>query len=300
MYALHIFRDGALPVVPQRFHQTAVRLLRCSYWVLQLWNHANLVSPYWRLYWNAEPGAEVHLQGACYPLGPDHLVLIAPATRFTTRFSGTGEDTGGENVMLGCPAAQWTRTPRRGERLVHHFFAHFLAGPPYDGIGPHVITVPIDAQMRGLLRALTEVLAHDPPVIDYQQSLTLLTLIHLALSMVPEAHWPTPQTDERVVAVIRHIEKHYHRKLTNADFARLSSMSAKAFTRLFKEKTHQTPLDYLRQQRLAHASILLHHTDESIERIAERCGFFDRHHFTKTFQRAFNVGPATYRKTRLL
>lgn len=300
MYKMHIFQDGSLPVVQQRFHDAHLDILRCSYWVLSTWNHATLASPYWRLYWNRETGAEVHWEDRHYALDPDVLLLIAPNTPFTTRFH-PGERTGmPDNVMVGCPAAEWDGARHGTERVVHHCFTHFVAGMPYDAISPQVFAIPLESTMRALLEEIVVSLASDTQAIDHQHSFKLKALLCVALGAVPESCWPAPQTDERVVTVLRFIDDHYQQPLTNADFAALAAMSPKAYVRLFKDKMQQTPLAYLQQRRMEHASILLHHTDESIERIAELCGFYDRHHFTKHFQRKFTIGPATYRKSRML
>ncbi|MHB9130697.1 MAG: helix-turn-helix domain-containing protein [Armatimonadota bacterium] len=300
MYKMHMYRDGVLPVVEQRFHAVHLEVLRCSYWVLRLWNHSNLASPYWRLYWNTEAGAEVQWRGKMYPLDPDHLLLIAPNTPFTTRFHPDRAASAPENVMQGCPASEWLGGRQGARRVVHHLFTHFVAGPPYDAIAPQVFAFPLGAQVRELLEALIGPLSTEQEAFDRQQSLRLHALLHFALGEIPDTQWPAPQTDERVLAVMRFIDAHYGQPLTNADFVPLAAMSAKAFVRLFKTTMRQTPLAYLQQRRMENASILLHHTDESIERIAERCGFYDRHHFSKLFQRKFSVGPATYRKTRML
>jgi transcriptional regulator GlxA family with amidase domain len=41
----------------------------------------------------------------------------------------------------------------------------------------------------------------------------------------------------------------------------------------------------------------LHHSALSIEQIAERCGFCDRYHFSRVFQKHREMGPATFRRT---
>ena len=57
---------------------------------------------------------------------------------------------------------------------------------------------------------------------------------------------------------------------------------------------------HLKQRRIEKASILLHHTDHSIDEIAELCGFGDRYYFTRVFTRQLGLGPAAYRKRRAL
>jgi AraC-like DNA-binding protein len=297
---MHMYRDGTLPVVQQCVHAARLDILRCSYWVMRIWNHSNLASPYWRLYWNTDSGAEVQWGERRVPLTPDHLLLIAPNTPFTTRFHPDMRQHDPENMMLGCPAAEWDDAQHPDERVVHQLFTHFVAGTPYDTIAPQLFVLPIDSALRALLEEIIVPLASDPQTFDRRQSFRLRALLHFVLGEIPEALWPAPQTNARIVAVMQCIDEHFDQPLCNDDFAALAAMSAKAFVRLFKEKTGQTPLAYLQQRRMEQASILLHHTDDSIERIAERCGFCDRHHFSKLFQRKFTVGPAGYRKTRML
>ena len=154
MYKMHMYRDGALPVVEQRIHDVHPVVLQCSYWVIRIWNHSNLASPYWRLYWNAEAGAVVQWHGQTFPLAPTRLLLIAPNTPFTTRFHH--EHTAGleENVMQGCPACEWPGGRQGTRHVVHHFFTHFVAGAPYDSIAPQVFAFPIGAEVRTLIEAL--------------------------------------------------------------------------------------------------------------------------------------------------
>jgi AraC-like DNA-binding protein len=299
MYKMHMFRDGALPVAQQIWHTARLDVLRYDCWVLQVWNHANLAAPYWRLYWNQEAGAEIRLGETRYDLTPECLFLIAPNTPFVTRYSGDGRPAREENVMIGCPVAEWEPRPGAGRRVVRHLFVHFLAGAPFDAAAPRIFALPLTAPVRELIAGVLPPIAAGHGSLNRQESLTLHAVLAWALAQVPETVWPSAQTDARVVAAIRFLEDHLAEPLTNADFSSLAAMSAKAFVRLFKAHTGQTPLAYLQRKRLETASILLHHTDESIEGIAAQCGFYDRHHFSKIFQRTFGVGPATYRKVRM-
>jgi AraC-like DNA-binding protein len=296
---MHIYHDGTLPATRQRYHAAGLEVLRFGYWALQVWNHANLQSPYWRLYWNSDEGAEILLQGTHYPLGPDRVVLVTPNTPFTTRFNGLDDALPAENILMGCPAAEWPDASTPPGRIVHHFFVHFLVGAPFDAITPQVITIPVDAPTRRLLPPVLARASVDHQALSRQESFALQSLLHLALAHIPDDHWPSIPTDARVAAAMRYIDRQYAQRLTNADFAALASMNPKAFVRLFKEKTQYTPLAYLLRKRLEQASILLHHSNESIETIAERCGFCDRHHFSKAFQRTFGLGPAAYRRQRM-
>ena len=55
------------------------------------------------------------------------------------------------------------------------------------------------------------------------------------------------------------------------------------------------PMRYLIELRLNHAMKLLRHTDDSIEKIAEECGFPNRYYFTRMLSRYRRTTPAAFR-----
>ncbi|MGN6160521.1 MAG: GlxA family transcriptional regulator [Marmoricola sp.] len=84
---------------------------------------------------------------------------------------------------------------------------------------------------------------------------------------------------------------------TVASMARMASMSERTFARRFVAETGTTPAQWLLQQRLHHARVLLERTDLPVDAIAARCGFSSatllRHHFTN----AVGVPPTSYRRS---
>jgi AraC family transcriptional activator FtrA len=74
-------------------------------------------------------------------------------------------------------------------------------------------------------------------------------------------------------------------------------MSPRTFARRFKLATGTTPLQWLLNQRILAAQGLLESSDESIERIAARCGFGTAANLRLHFQRALATSPLAYRRT---
>lgn len=209
---------------------------------------------------------------------------------------------GDENVMVGCPAdadgiAGWGEgSPAE---YVRHLFLHFRVGQPYDSIRPLVLELPLEPCLISMLGELADVLSRDRSELSCRHSLIQYSLIHYALSQVAEAAWPQRPDDRRVVRVLEYLERHFAEPLNNADFGRLARMSPNAFTRLFRGYVGQTPLQYLTARRIEQASVLLHHSDHSLERIADLCGFGDRNYFTRVFRSFYDMGPATFRRLRM-
>ena len=73
-------------------------------------------------------------------------------------------------------------------------------------------------------------------------------------------------------------------------------MSPRNFTRVYKEKTGQTPAKAVENFRLEAARRLLEDSERSIDQIALQCGFGDEGRMRKTFQRHLQLSPTEYRR----
>jgi AraC-like DNA-binding protein len=79
-------------------------------------------------------------------------------------------------------------------------------------------------------------------------------------------------------------------------------LSAKARLNTFKLKNGfkllygETLYDFLQNRRLSHAIQLLSHSEESIQVIAERCGYGYATNFIAAFKRKYKIRPTDFRK----
>jgi transcriptional regulator GlxA family with amidase domain len=90
---------------------------------------------------------------------------------------------------------------------------------------------------------------------------------------------------------------HLHQPLTLDDLAARAAMSQRTFLRHFRALTATTPLQWLVHERVARARELLETTDDTIDRIAELCGFGTAQSLRSHFTRINQVGPHRYRQT---
>lgn len=79
------------------------------------------------------------------------------------------------------------------------------------------------------------------------------------------------------------------------DMACRVSMSTRNFSRVFKRTTGISPSKYLESLRLDRTREILSSGDDSIEDIANICGFKGEGHLRRAFLRRFNVTPSQYR-----
>jgi AraC-like DNA-binding protein len=233
------------------------------------WTNKKLSAPFWRLYWNLNANAAIHLRGKTVELDPATVALIPPFSAFDKSSKGA----------------------------VAHFHVHFIAGPPFDSLRDNLFSFPITAEIRSLCKRVIPVIAlkgdRDPWVIA-----RLAWYVFWALNKIPwEAIQKTPD-DPRIERVIRLISENAHRPLSNERLAREFSMNTNAFIRFFKRTTGVSPHRYYLDKRIEKACILLHSTSETIEEIASETGFADRFHFSRVFAGIVGTGPAAYRSIK--
>lgn len=70
------------------------------------------------------------------------------------------------------------------------------------------------------------------------------------------------------------------------------------FLNEFKKLTGLTPYQYILSLKLQEAKTLLESSNDTLTNIALRLGFSDSSHFTRTFKKAFNETPYSYRKNK--
>ncbi len=81
-----------------------------------------------------------------------------------------------------------------------------------------------------------------------------------------------------------------------AELAGHIGMSPDYLSRVFKEVTGWSPMDYFQRRRIQHASWLLLNANRSVTEVAHTLGFFDSAHFSRLFKRHQGLSPRAYRK----
>lgn len=84
--------------------------------------------------------------------------------------------------------------------------------------------------------------------------------------------------------------------ITAADLAAAANVSLRRLHERFVEEVGATPMQYLRDLRLARAETLLRETSHDPTTIAELCGFYDHAHFCRLFKRRTGFTPGMYRR----
>ncbi|KJK02592.1 transcriptional regulator [Pseudomonas sp. 21] len=86
------------------------------------------------------------------------------------------------------------------------------------------------------------------------------------------------------------------RSISVGELASRVAMSERTFLRRFSEATGMTPKAWLQHERMARARELLEGSTDSVERIAEQCGFGTVESFRNAFRGSAGVAPSIYRE----
>lgn len=99
----------------------------------------------------------------------------------------------------------------------------------------------------------------------------------------------------QLLQVSEYIHEHLNQDVRLADLAELIGMSQFHFSHLFKQAIGTSPHQYLIQQRIERAKLLLRQSDRLITDIAIECGFNSHSHLSKTFRQLTGITPKAYR-----
>jgi len=245
------------------------------------WTETDLIRDFWRLYRNDEDGAALRVGSALYPLAAGRLVLVPAGLDF--------------EAVLQEPVRQI---------FVQFEFVGWPAKAARDVI-PEPVTLDPDPILETLceaLRADLEAGGELGPILASR----IKALVHLSaarvLGVLPDeraGHFlRIAEGQPELLTVLHYIEKHLDQPLSNARLAEIAVASESRFIRRFRETIGRTPGRYVQDRRLRRAAELLVTTDQTIEQIAETCGFANRYYFTRVFAQRMHCPPARYRSDR--
>ncbi len=259
-----------------------VRLFSASYATAgSWWAESDRIRDVWRLYLNEAEGIGLRIDSELHPLPANRLVLVPAGLEF--------------DVVVDSP--------------VNQFFVYFeFVGWPAKA-AQEIVPGPVFLDAEPLRdQLLAQVIEEVKAAKEIEPVLAsrLKALVHLAsadaLAEIPEDRATRflriAEGQQELLAVLQHIDSNLDQPLSNAKLAEIAMASESRFIRRFREATGRTPGRYVQDRRLRKAAELLISTGQSIDEIAESCGFANRYYFTRVFAQRMGCPPARYRSDR--
>lgn len=113
---------------------------------------------------------------------------------------------------------------------------------------------------------------------------------------VLEADPESKQSDEKLKEIMRYVQLHLTEGMRVEDLASAAHVSKRVCFRLFQEKLHMSPVEYIRSLRFQEACRLLATTREPITQVGYACGLGSASYFGQVFRQRFGCTPAEYRR----
>lgn len=101
---------------------------------------------------------------------------------------------------------------------------------------------------------------------------------------------------ERIEKVYNYIKLNHKKKIKVEDAAKIINMTVISFSRLIKQRTGKTFVEFLNELRLGYATRRLIETNEDISEICFNCGFNNISNFNRIFKKKQNCTPSEFRE----
>lgn len=105
------------------------------------------------------------------------------------------------------------------------------------------------------------------------------------------------QYTKYVYYAISYIEKNFDKNIYIKEIADTIGLNSDYLSRIFKILVGMSPMEYLKNVRLAKAAELLQNPLLSVSRVAEKAGFDDPAYFTRQFKHLLGISPSRYQNT---
>ncbi len=136
----------------------------------------------------------------------------------------------------------------------------------------------------------------------FEQLIELLQIFHLLanseitmLNSRPVASEMIRKDAGRIERVYHYVEQHYQQHIDVKEVARLSHLSAAAFSRYFKKVTRMTFTEFLNQYRITQAKKMLLQ-NKSVTEASFQSGFDNLSYFNKTFKKLAGINPSHFKR----
>ena len=104
------------------------------------------------------------------------------------------------------------------------------------------------------------------------------------------------ESESLVSKVKNYIDENYQKEITLDEAARMVDVSPYYLSRLFKQETGKTFIEYLTSARMKQARLLLSDPKYSIKEVCILSGYSDPNYFSRIFKKYEGVTPSEYRE----
>lgn len=283
------------------------QLLKSSFSLLNIdrvkldtqWNYRNIISPFYRLYLIEDGKGRLFNTELSLPLEKGFLYLVPSYTlcnyscdnyldQYYVHFA--------EEFPYGDSLFASSRKPFRVAALQgdRENFYRLLA------INPHRTLLNSYAPWTYEKKSITASFSayNNPEDLARDMESQGIIMQLLARFLAPAVFQSSDSIISSVaLKAMNHIITHLDGDLQVSSLAKMASLNADYFSRVFQKHTGWSVMSYIQQKRVERAQFLILTTTMSLEEISERTGFRDIGYFNRVFKKVTGTTPGVYRKT---
>ena len=129
----------------------------------------------------------------------------------------------------------------------------------------------------------------------YRQTMDMALAAHLCRLLAPHAELWSSLDDRRLRKVAAYVQEHLGDDISLDQLASEAAMSRYHFARSFKAATGKSPIQYVIDERVDRARLLLRTTSATVAEVAFRVGYADLSRFGQHFRKRVGTTPAQFR-----
>lgn len=166
---------------------------------------------------------------------------------------------------------------------------------------PHAIRSSIDSRIGDRNNLFEEMLNTLLEGYDMEHLRYVSSLLHYYLASMCFLHLyrHAPKGDAQmdpVHAAIHYMKENMERHLTLEEITHYVGYGVSQFSRLFKQQTGHSPVNYYNMLKVQRACVMLTETDMKINQISFKLGIEDPYYFSRLFVKVMQMSPSDYRK----
>lgn len=135
--------------------------------------------------------------------------------------------------------------------------------------------------------------------VSFSKCISLIYSIYSMILATEENDGLEQVTEEKIIKAKEYIDTNYFKDtLSVSVLSDNAEISEVYFRKLFKEKYHISPVQYITSTRIKKAKQLLNYRFLSLEECASQCGFSTVQYFCRVFKKTTGMTPTEYRSQK--
>jgi AraC-like DNA-binding protein len=263
------------------------------------WNYANVISPYFRIYYIDDGEGFITSKQDKIKLEQGYLYIVPSFTlchlfckAYVSQYFLHFFEESAEGISLFENTRKVIKVPACNIDIANFKRLHEIN----PGRGINRSDNPKDYEKQDYYKRYQELNKTMSDAIYFETQGIILQLMSRFLdSRSFKSKTPDP-IPSRILETMRHIQVNLKENLTVHYLAERANLHQDYFSRLFLKHAGQRPLSYVHEKRIERAQYLIATTDLSYMDIAEKVGFETLSHFSKIFKKVTSLTPGEYKK----